>query len=112
MIKGGEKVLSGLSYGYDANGKRQDSIYENVNGRHRFTSVLVGLPVQQYKVDYAFRGYIVLTKDGQDITLYGPAVARSIYSLAEQIIASQQFELGSSADLFLRQLITDADNTN
>ncbi len=112
MIKGGEKVLSGISYGYDANGSLQDTIFENVNGRHRFTSVLVGLPAEQYKVDYAFRGYIILTKDGQDITLYGPPVAKSIYSLAEQVLASQQYEQGSSADLFLRQLITDADNLN
>ena len=110
MIKGGEKVLSGLSYGYDAKGKLQDTIYENVNGRHRFTSVLVGLPAKQYKVEYAFRGYIVLTKDGKDITLYGPAVARSIYSLAEQVLASNQYQEGSSAEKFLKQLIIDADN--
>ncbi len=110
MVKGGEKVLSGVSYGKDANGKHQDTIYENVNGRHRFTSVLVGLPAKQYKVEYAFRGYIILTKDGKDITLYGPAVARSIYSLAEQVLASNQYQEGSSAEQFLKQLIIDADN--
>lgn len=109
MIKGGEKVLSGVSYG-TVDGTLQDTIYENANGRHRFTSVLVGLPATQYKTEYAFRGYIILTKDGQDITLYGPAMARSIYSLAQQVLTNGQYEQGSSADQFLRQLITDADS--
>lgn len=71
MIKGGEKVISGLAYGTDSNGAHQDSIYETVDGRYRYTSVLVGLPADQYKVEYAFRGYIVLTKDNKDITIYG-----------------------------------------
>ena len=56
MIKGGEKVISGLAYGTDSNGAHQDSIYETVDGRYRYTSVLVGLPADQYKVDYALRG--------------------------------------------------------
>lgn len=37
MIKGGEKVISGLAYGTNANGTYQDSIYETVSGRYRFT---------------------------------------------------------------------------
>ena len=108
MIKGGEKVISGLAYGTDAGGTHQDSIYETVNGRYRYTSVLVGLPASQYKVEYAFRGYIILTKDGRDITIYGPAMARSIYSLAEQVLNMGTYPQGSDADTFLRKLISDA----
>lgn len=108
MIKGGEKVISGLAYGTDAGGAHQDSIYETVNGRYRYTSVLVGLPASQYKVEYAFRGYIILTKDGRDITIYGPAMARSIYSLAEQVLNMGTYTQGSDADTFLRKLISDA----
>lgn len=108
MIKGGEKVISGLAYGTDAGGSHQDSIYETVNGRYRYTSVLVGLPASQYKVEYAFRGYIILTKDGRDITIYGPAMARSIYSLAEQVLNMGTYTQGSDADTFLRKLISDA----
>ena len=108
MIKGGEKVISGLAYGTDAGGAHQDSIYETVNGRYRYTSVLVGLPASQYKVEYAFRGYIILTKDGRDITIYGPAMARSIYSLAEQVLNMGTYSQGSDADTFLRKLISDA----
>lgn len=109
MIKGGEKVLSGISYGMDANGKVQDVIFETVGGRHRFTSVLVGLPVAQYKTEFAFGGYLILEKDGVQTTIYGPVVAKSIYSLAQQILDSGIYKSGSEADLFLRKLITDAD---
>lgn len=108
MIKGGEKVISGLAYGTDSNGAHQDSIYETVDGRYRYTSVLVGLPADQYKVEYAFRGYIVLTKDNKDITIYGPAMAKSIYSLAEQVVNMGTYASGSEADAFLRKLISDA----
>ncbi len=109
MIKGGEKVLGGMSYGKNASGALEDVIYETVSGRHRFTSVLVGLPASQYKVDYAFRGYITLWKDGKEITLYGPIVWKNIYSMAGQVVSGGQYENGSEADLFLRQLIADAD---
>lgn len=109
LVKGGEKVLSGMSYGRNANGILEDKIYETISGRHRFTSVLVGLPANQYKTEYAFRGYIILAKDNSEVTLYGPTVWKSIYSLANQVLSSGQYEKNSSADLFLRKLIEDAD---
>lgn len=109
MILGGEKVLCGLSYGVNADGTQTDKIYETVNDRHRYTSVLVGLPADQYKVEYAFRGYMVLEKDGVQKTVYGPVVAKSIYSLAQQVLNAGTYEQGSEADAFLRQLIADAD---
>lgn len=109
MIMGGEKVLSGMSYGTNSNGAVEDVIFETTGGRHRFTSVLVGLPASQYKTEYAFRGYIVLEKDGAQITIYGPVVARSIYALAQQMLQMGTYPQGSDADLFLRQLISDAD---
>ena len=109
MIVGGQKVLQGMAYGTDASGTFKDSIYETVDNRYRYTSVLVGMPASQYKVDYAFRGYATLTKDGRDITIYGPAVAKNIYSLAEQLLRMKIYEEGSDADLYLRKLIQDAD---
>ena len=109
MVVGGQKVLQGMAYGTDASGIFKDSIYETVDNRYRYTSVLVGMPASQYKVDYAFRGYATLTKDGQDITIYGPVVAKNIYSLAEQLLRMKIYEEGSDADLYLRKLIQDAD---
>lgn len=108
LVKNGTKVAGGRSYGINEKGKLEDKIYERVSGRYRFTSVLVGLPANQYKTEFAFRGYIILTKDGQDITLYGPTVWKSIYSLSEQAIASGQYKKGSSADKFLKKIIKDA----
>lgn len=108
MIKGGEKVASGMSYGTNADGGIDDYIYERVNGRIRFTSVFVGLPTNQYKTEFAFRGYAVLEKDGVQTTVYGPVMARSMYSLAEQVLGMGTYPEGSDAYNFLRQIINDA----
>lgn len=110
LIKDGVKVAGGRSYGRNENNILEDKIYETVSGRYRFTSVLTSLPVAQYKTEFAFRGYMILTKGGQDITLYGPTVWRSIYSLAQQVITSGQYSQGSEADQFLRKLVSDADS--
>ena len=83
---------------------------ERVDGRDRFASVLVGLPVDQYKTEFAFRSYMILTKDDKEIVVYGPQNAKSIYSLAKQVIAANLYPEGSSSDLFLKQLISDADD--
>lgn len=110
MVKGGEKVALGMAYGQNTDGTLVDNIYETVNGRNRFTSVLVGLPAEQYKTDFAFRGYMILIKDGKEIILYGPIMHRSIYKLAEQALSMNLYEEGSAAKQFLQQLIADGDN--
>ncbi len=109
MVLGGQKVSKGVSYGTDSNGQHVDTIYEKVDNRYRYTAVLVGLPVEQYKTEFAFRGYMTLTKDGQDITLYGPIVARSIYNLSRQLLDMGLYPEGSEAANFLQQLVSDAD---
>lgn len=109
MIKGGEKVSGGISYGKDNSGKLHDVVFETVEGRYRFTSVLVGLPVEQYKTEFAFRGYAVLEKNGVQTILYGPAKARSIYELAKMLLENGSYKPGSSAYDFLQKLIGDAD---
>lgn len=110
MIKGGAKVQSGMAYGTDAGGSLVDVVYETVEGRHRYTSVLVGMPTTQYKTEFAFRGYIILEKNGRTMTLYGPPVAKSIYSLAQQLLERGSYEQGSEAYEFLTKLISDADS--
>ncbi len=109
MIKDGAKVQSGMAYGTDANGGSVDVVYETVEGRHRYTSVLVGMPTAQYKTEFAFRGYIILEKNGRRVTLYGPPVAKSIYSLAQQLLDRGSYEQGSETYEFLTKLISDAD---
>ena len=55
-------------------------------GRYRYTSVLVGLPSSQYKVEYAFPRIHNTEQGRQDITIYGPVQAESIYALAEMVL--------------------------
>lgn len=109
MIKGGTKVAAGISYGRNANGTMQDVVFETKEGRYRYTSVLTGLPVEQYKTRYAFRGYAVLEKGGTQIVLYGPARASSIYELAELLLEKQSYQPGTAPYEFLQKLIRDAD---
>ena len=104
-------LTNGESYRIvDANGNLVDTVYETTNGRQRFTSVLVGLPSAQYKTAFAFRGYAVLTKDNQDVIIYGPIMYRSIYQLAEQALSMNLYAEGSAAKIFLQKLIADGDN--
>jgi hypothetical protein len=107
MVKGGEKVGSGIAYG-TLNGKKVDYVFETVDNRYRYTSVLTKLPAEQYKTEFTFRGYAVLTKGGQEYIIYGPPVSRSMYKLAQQILDSGTYAKGSSEDTFLRKIISDA----
>ncbi|MBS6510503.1 MAG: immune inhibitor A [Clostridiales bacterium] len=107
FVLGGDKVASGRSY-WTQNGTVNDRVFETVQGRQRFTSVLVRLPAERYKTEFAFRGYIILQKDGQSYTIYGPPMAKSIYSIAQQLIARKDYAVGSPEDQFLRRIIADA----
>ena len=109
MILGGQKVKGVVSYGKNAEGQHVDTVYETVNGRYRYTGVLTGLPASQYKTQFAFRGYCILTNGTSEIVVYGPPVWKSIYSLSEQVIASGVYETGSFADEFLHKILADAD---
>ena len=109
MILGGAKVKSGMSYGIDTNGNQLDITYETIDNRQRFTSVLVGLPVNQYKTEFAFRAYIVLEKDGAQTTVYGPVMAKSIYAQAKRFIEKETFAPGTAPYDFLQKIIADAD---
>ncbi len=110
MVKGGERVIQGMAFGYNADGSLTDNIFDIVNDRYQYTAVLVGVPAEQYKTDFAFRGYMVLGKEDDEIVVYGPAKYRSIYTAAERALAANWYEEGSTAWSFLKQLITDGDN--
>lgn len=109
LVKGGSRVFSGLAYGLDDNGVMQDMVFETVDGRYLYTAVLVGMPVSAYKSRFAFRGYVVLEKDGREITLYGPIAAQSIYNLAAYLLNGGSYAPGTDAYIFLQQLVSDAD---
>ncbi len=108
FVLNGTGVKSGRAYWLE-NGAVHDQVFESAAGRDRFTSVMIGLPASEYKTEFAFRGYIVLEKNGVSYTLYGPIVARSIYTVAGQLLDRGEFAAGSAADAFLRKLRSDAD---
>lgn len=109
MVKGGEKVISSMAFGYNSQGVLEDNIYETVDGRYRYTAVLTGIPVERYTTEYAFCGYITLTKDGVgDVTIYGPTVAKSMYAVAEKVLNNGTYSQGSKEDQYLRKILNDA----
>lgn len=105
MIKGGAGTKSGAAYWYSG-GTLNDKIFETVDGRHRFTSVLVGIPEANYRTQFAFRSYIILKAgDGSTITLYGAIVHRSIYEIALAVNAKGEFKNNPKADAFVKGII-------
>ncbi len=106
MVRGGLKVQQGAAF---ISGGGVDNIYALKEGRSQFTSVLVGLPAEEYKTEFAYRAYALLEKDGENVVIYGPAMARSIYVQAQRWIDRGYYPQGGSADLFLRQLLADGD---
>ena len=100
--------MTGVSYGTDSSGNKLDMVFETVDGRQRFTSVLVGLPVTAYNMEYSCRGYVVLEKSGKETVIYGPVRSRSMTGLAKQVLDSGAYENGSAEDSFLRKLLEDA----
>lgn len=105
FVKGAAGVKCGRAY-WTENGQTNDHIFETVAGRHRFTSVLIGVPAEQYDTAVAFRGYVILrAADGQLLTVYGPPVVRSIYTVAKQVMADGDFKPGSSAYIYVQGII-------
>jgi hypothetical protein len=62
-----------------------DPIFRYANGLVQYTNVLVGISLDQCKDDIAMRPYIILKNaNGQQITLYGGTIYRSIGYIAYQ----------------------------
>ena len=108
MVKGGEKVISSMAFGYNPQGVLEDNVYDTVAGRYIYTAVLIGIPAEQYTTEYAFCGYITLTKEGVgDVTIYGPTVAKSMYAVAEQVLNNGTYSQGSKEDQYLRKILSN-----
>ncbi len=108
FVLGGEKVAGGMAFEMRADGSVSDAIFAVENGRIQYTSVLVDLPADQYRTEFAFRSYIVLNSFGQEYVFYGPPRSNSIYNIAEQFVNSGYYAGGSSEDVFLRQIMQSA----
>lgn len=110
FVLGGMKVSSGQAY-WSENGVINDRVFETVSGRIRFTSVFTNVPSDYYDVSFAFRAYIILEdSSGNRITIYGPPVAKSIYTIAKQIIARNDFPVGSAGYNYITAIIEVVEN--
>lgn len=109
FVKGGTKVGGGRAY-WTENGGVYDKVYETVAGRNRFTSVLINLAPNMYAKDIAFRAYAVLECDGHELTVYGPPVCRSVYTVAKQIQTKGEFKPGSSGYKYIKEIVDSVEN--
>ena len=80
LVLGSKATMSNYAY------KRgeADPIFKDTGDLIQYTNVLVGFTMEQCKPDLAMRPYIILEKDGKQITLYGGIVERSIGYIAYQ----------------------------
>ena len=108
MVLDGKKVKKGTSFGVE-NGQPVDRVYKTVDGRVQYTAVLIDLEIPYYQTVMAFRPYAVLQKDGKQVVLYGGIRTNSIYSLSKKALEHGLCAEGSPEDIFVKQLIADAD---
>ena len=89
-----------------------DPVFANVGDRTQYTNVLVwdSLPDEKYAKDIAMRPYIILSKDGETVTLYGGTVSRSIGYVAQQ--NADTFPKGSAGYNYVHNIIDKVANLN
>ena len=101
LVLGKSYVSSNFAYS-KAEGK--DPIFAYEDDRIHYTNVLVGFTLDQCKDDIAMRPYMILADaEGNEITLYGGIVERSIGYIALQ--NQDTFAAGSEADAFVESII-------
>ncbi len=85
MILGQPYSRSNHAYKKDANGKVTDPVFAYNGNQVQYTNVLVGFSLDQCKDDIAMRPYMILKNaEGQEITVYGGVIYRSIGYIAYQ----------------------------
>ena len=89
-----------------------DPVFANVGNLTQYTNVLVwdSLPDAQLAQDILMRPYIILSKDGETVTLYGGTVSRSIGYVAQQ--NADTFPVGSAGYNYVHNIIDKVANLN
>lgn len=89
-----------------------DPVFANVGNLTQYTNVLVwdSLPDAQLAQDILMRPYIILSKDGETVTLYGGTVSRSIGYVAQQ--NADTFPVGSAGYNYVHDIIDRVANLN
>jgi hypothetical protein len=83
-----------------------------VGDRDWFTGMLTGLDgnPETLGMDILSRPYVVMELDGEQITLYGGAVQRSVYYVATQ--NRDVYAPGTAYDNFIENIIATVENAN
>ena len=108
MLKGAETTVSGVSYGTAKDGSTMDAVFNRENGMLYFSNVLTELAWEHCKTEFAFRSYLILEQNGREITLYGPITVRSLYAVAQEMLANGEYE-GDAEKQKLEKLIERGD---
>ena len=89
-----------------------DPVFANVGNLTQYTNVLVwdSLPYEKLAQDILMRPYIILSKDGETVTLYGGTVSRSIGYVAQQ--NADTFPVGSAGYNYVHDIIDRVANLN
>lgn len=89
-----------------------DPVFANVGNLTQYTNVLVwdSLTDAQLAQDILMRPYIILSKDGETVTLYGGTVSRSIGYVAQQ--NANTFPVGSAGYNYVHNIIDKVANLN
>lgn len=104
FTKGTAWTVSSISYD-----SKNDISIDKQNGRIWYASVMTNIPVESYKTEQGFRAYAVLERSGVQYTFYGPQIARSLYYVAKQVMAANEFAEGTDAYAFVKGIIDAAD---
>lgn len=91
------------NYAYSRANKK-DPVFKTENGRIQYTNVLVNFQPADYQTDLVLRSYIkLLDASGNEVTLYGGTVTRSIYYIAQQNI--NDYQPGSAGYKYLMEIL-------
>lgn len=90
-----------------------DPIYDNSDGRIHYTNVIVGFTMKQCTKDIAMRPYMILEDAaGNEITLYGGIVERSIRYIASEILDLNIYKPDSAEYEYLQTILAGSSATN
>lgn len=110
LVLGKSYVSSNYAYNKAEN---KDPVFAYNDGCIQYTNVLVGFTLDQCADDLAMRSYIILEDaNGQQITLYGGIVERSIRYIASEIQNQNIYSPESAEYEYLQTIINGSSGTN
>jgi len=100
-VLGKGHTMSNFAYRQDV----ADPIFADTGDAVQFTNVLVGFTDDQLARDLILRPYMILEdSEGQQLTIYGGCIQRSIGYIAKQ--NQETFPTGSKADAYIEDIIS------